>query len=180
MTDARVVSGKWVEGLFHRALRRALNAELVAQLSSQGLRLDQPFAHTYPRERFVHWLEMTASSLYPASARETGLEQLGARVVHELKSGGAIKGPVLAMAKLVGPRRSLKQLVEFIDGHGSLKISLRERSKKDFELELNESDLATFVAGALKPLLETLGARSPRVQTQVVSPTKTVLQLSWA
>ena len=180
MTDHRIVSGKWVEGLFSRALGTAISANLARELEATGLALDRPLAATYPRTSFVQWLQLAAADLYPGLEPDAALEQLGVRVVQELQSSGGIKGPILMAAKLMGPRRTLRQLINYVQGHSSLKIALDEKSRTEVHLTLNESDLARFVAGSLLQILNAVGARRPSVVTTIGTNDSSDLQLTWS
>ena len=180
MSDIRMVSGKWVEGLFSRSLGTAISGTLSEQLKAAGLHLDRPLASSYPRTSFVQWLQLAAADLYPGVEAEAALERLGGRVVEELQSSGGLRGPVLTMAKLMGPRRTLRQLVDFVQGQSSLKIDVDEKSKYEVHLTLNESDLAPFVAGSLMRILQAIGAKQPAVATRVLGGDASQLALTWS
>src|SRR5690349_16170630 len=99
MTDQRMVSGKWVEGLFNKALGPSINRELGARLQAEGLELSRPMQHAYPRERFVKWVTLSARELFPEREQAEALRLLGAKVVEDLRAGGNLKGPIVGMAK---------------------------------------------------------------------------------
>ncbi len=180
MTDQRMVSGKWVEGLFNRALGPSIDHELSELLKAEGLELKRPMQHSYPRERFVRWLTISARELFPGREQAEALRMLGAKCVEDLKTSGGIKSAVLTMAKVMGPRRVLRQLADYVQGQSSLRVKVEEQGKTAAQIELNDGELADFVAGSLEVLLGYLGARSPKVDATTVSPERSVLSLRWA
>lgn len=180
MTDERMVSGKWVEGLFNRALGPSIDHELSEMLKAEGLELSRPMQKSYPRDRFVKWVSISARELFPDREHALALRMLGAKCVEDLKSGGNIKGPVLGMAKLLGPRRVLRQLADYVEGASSLRVKVEEHGKSAATLELNDGELADFVAGSLEVILGLIGARQAKVDLQHVTPDRSVLKLRWA
>lgn len=175
-----MVSGKWVEGLFNRALGPSIDQELSALLEAEGLELKRPMHHSYPRERFVKWVTISARELFPDRAPEQQLRALGAKVVEDLRAAGDIKGPVLTMAKFLGPRRVLKQLADYVQGQSSLRVKVEDQGKTEAKLELNDGELADFVAGSLEVILPMIGARGARVDLTSRAQDRSVLQLRWA
>lgn len=180
MSDTRMVSGKWVEGLFNKALGPSITHELSAMLKAEGLDLSHPFQHAYPRERFAAWVQLVARELFPGQEQPAALHRLGAKVVDDLLGAGSIKGAIITVAKLAGPRRVLRQLADYVHGQSALKVKLEERSKTEARIELNDGELADFVAGSLESILALVGARSPKVDTQRLSPEQSVLSVRWA
>ena len=180
MSDTRMVSGKWVEGLFNRALGPSIDAELSALLEAEGLQLKKPMQHSYPRERFVKWVNIAARELFPDKPQQQQLRSRGAKVVEDLRAAGDIKGAFLTMAKFMGPRRVLRQLADYVQGQSSLRVKLEEKSKTEAKIELNDGELADFVAGSLEVILPLIGARGAKVETSETTPERCVLQLRWA
>ncbi|MBK7865267.1 MAG: DUF2378 family protein [Archangiaceae bacterium] len=180
MTDQKMVSGKWVEGLFNRALGPSIDAELSKLLEAEGLELKRPMQAKYPRDLFVRWVTLSARELFPGTEQPQALRLLGAKVVEDMRAAGDIRGAVLTMARLMGPRRVLRQLAEYVQGQSSLRVKLEERSKTDVRLELNDGELADFLAGSLEVILGLVGARSATVETRCEAPDRSVLSLRWA
>jgi uncharacterized protein (TIGR02265 family) len=181
MSEQRaMVSGKWVEGLFNRALGPSINTQLNALLKAEGLELSRPFQSAYPREQFVTWIRISARELFPGEEQPTALRLLGAKVVEDMKAAGNIRGPFVAMAKLMGPRRVLRQLMQYVQGQSSLRVKLEDQGKTAARIELNDGELADFVAGSLESILQLIGARSPKVETHQLRPDLSVLSARWA
>ena len=180
MSEQRMVSGKWVEGLFNKALGPSIDRELNELLKAEGLELSRPLQHAYPRERFVKWLTLSAREMFPDEEPAQALRLLGAKVVEDLRAAGSLKGPVLGVAKLLGPRRVLHKLADYVQGQSSLRVKLEEQGKGAAQLELNDGELGDFVAGSLESILRLVGARSPQVDATQVAPDRSVLSLRWA
>lgn len=180
MSDQRMVSGKWVEGLFNKALGPSIDAELCKLLEAEGLELSRPMHHAYPRASFVKWVTISARELFPGKEPQQALRLLGAKVVEDLRTSGELKGPFMTMAKFLGPRRVLRQLADFVGGQSSLRVKFEEKSKTEANIELNDGELADFVAGSLEVILGLLGARQAKVETNTTSPDRSVLSLRWA
>ena len=180
MSDQRMVSGKWVEGLFNRALGPSIDHELSELLKAEGLELSRPLQHAYPREKFVAWVRISARELFPGKEQNDALRLLGAKVVEDLKAAGTIKSAVLTMAKFMGPRRVLRQLADYVGGQSALRVKLEEQGKTAARIELNDGDLADFVAGSLESILALVGARSAKVEAQQLRPDLSVLSARWA
>jgi len=180
MSDQRMVSGKWVHGLFNRALGPSIDAELSELLKAEGLELKRPMQHSYPREKFVRWITISARELFPGKEQAEALRLLGGKAVEDLKSSGDLKSTVLTMAKFMGPRRVLKQLADYVQGQSTLRVKIEEQGKTAAQIELNDGELADFIAGSLEVLLSYIGARSPKVDATTVAPDRSVLSLRWA
>ena len=179
MSSLRLVSGKWVGALFTKGLPRSVTPELKAHLAALGIDLERLEAH-YPHETWVRGLEVTAAELYQGEVLSEALRKLGVRVVKALQDSGEIKGPVLAMGKLMGPRRVLKHLNgQPVKGVDFLRIEVKEKSAHHLEVRFNDGALGDFVAGAFEAVLELLGGRHPRVNALVTSAEECVLELTW-
>lgn len=177
--SGRAWSGKVIEGVFTQALADSLSAELRLRLVAEGVNVDGPVLESYPAEVFMRALEIAAAEIFPGKSQGEALRALGVKVVLALRARGAIKGPVLMVAKVMGPKRVLKQLVQQAHkGNTYLEVTLREVSH-GAQLELNDGSLAEFLAGALEGLLGALGARSPIVEPRIDGPHRAVLHAHW-
>src|SRR3954469_21895356 len=137
MHDRRV-SGRLVAGLFQRGLAGSVTPELEAHLAAVGIELGKLKA-SYPYDDWVRGLEITAGELFGGEVLSDGLRKLGSLVVATLKDAGVVKGPVLTMGKLMGPRRLLKQISgQNVRGAEFLKVDVVEKSSRHLELHLND------------------------------------------
>jgi uncharacterized protein (TIGR02265 family) len=169
------ISGKLFDGVFHRVLAGDVPAEVTQKLGELGVDLGALQPH-YPRELWYRAIAETAAALYPSDAGQ--LRKLGRRIVSSLVTKNLIKGPWVGMAKLLGPRRGLKQAIERMD-HSVVKLSVHEKSKHEFEIVADETEQAEFLAGLIEGALELLGGRDAK--TVVVGPrgTSTVFSATW-
>lgn len=176
----RHVSGRLVAALFEKGLSQGLTPEFEAHLASAGIDL-RHLAQSYPYETWVRGLEITASELYSGEVLGDALRKLGGRVVKTLRDSGIVKGPLLTMGKLMGPKRVLGQISgKQLRGADFLRIDVHEKTGKHLEIHLNEGAIGDFVAGGLEAALELLGGRQPRVQAVVTTPERCILDLKWS
>ena len=169
MSPARHVSGRLVAGLFEVGLARAVTPELEAHLAAEGIDLRKLDA-SYPYDTWVRGLEVTASELYGGEVLSDSLRKLGARVVVTIREAGIVKGPMLTMGKLMGPKRVLKQISgQPVRGADFLRVDIHEKNGKHVEVHLNDGALGDFVAGVLEAVVEVLGGRKPRVSALITT-----------
>lgn len=167
-------------GLFEVGLAKAVTPELVAHLAAEGIELGK-LRDTYPYDTWVRGLEVTASELYGGEVLSDALRKLGARVVITVRDSGLVKGPILAMGRLMGPKRVLKHASgQPVRGADFLRIDVHEKQGKRVEVHLNDGAIGDFVAGILEAVVEVLGARDAKVQALVTTPERCVLDVSWS
>jgi uncharacterized protein (TIGR02265 family) len=171
----RPISGKLFDGVFRRLLAGEVPAEVTQKLAELGVDLSalQP---TYPRELWYRAIAETAAALYPSDPG--GLRKLGRRIVSSLVSRDLIKGPWLGMAKLLGPRRALKQAVERMDS-SVVKLHLHEKSKHELEIVADETEQAEFLAGLIEGAIDLLGGRDAKVVVVGPRGASTVFSATW-
>lgn len=156
------IPGKLVEGVFKRVLVQDLTPDLIAQLAAVGVDLATPVEPEYPRTAWYLAIEITAKALFPGEPLPTQLRKLGAHIIHSLQSRHIIKGPWLSMARLMGPRRALKQAMDFTD-RSPVKLTLTERAKSEFAITVDDTEQADFLAGLLEAAIAMLGGKNPSV-----------------
>ncbi len=172
--------GRLVQAVFKKVLAPDLTAELTEQLKLAGLDLNAPLADEYPRTVWFQAIELTSAALFPTVS--SALEQqhrLGRHVISSLQSRNLLKGPWLTMAKLLGPRRALKQAADF--GAESLPVTLevQEKSNKELEITVNEGRQTAFFAGLLEALVGILGGKDARVATLSLTIERAVFSATW-
>lgn len=173
------VPGKLVKGVFQRVLFPDLSAELITELAGAGLDLSIPVKDAYPRPVWYRSIELTAESLYPEVEPPARLRQLGRHVIEALDSRKLVKGPWLGMAKLMGPRRALKQAVEHGAQFSPIHLDIKERSPKELEITVAEDQQTEFLAGLLEGLVEILGGRTPHVKVLSTANGRAVMAATW-
>ncbi len=156
------IPGKLVEGVFKKVLVQDLTPDLIAQLAAVGVDLAVPVPVDYPRTAWYLAVELTAKALFPSEPLAVQLRKLGAHIIASLQSRHIIKGPWLSMARLMGPRRALKQAMDFTD-RSPVKLTLTERAKNEFAITVDDTEQSDFLAGLLEAAITMLGGKSPTV-----------------
>ncbi len=172
------IPGKLVDGLFKKVLAADVSPALKAQLAEAGVDLSAPPPASYPRSTWYRAVELTAQSLFPAEASAVQLRKLGAHVMDALQSRGIIKGPWLSMARLMGPRRSLRQAMDFLD-RSPVKLTITERSKTEFEISVDDPEQPEFLAGLLQSAIGALGGKEPSVSQLPPQPGASLFRATW-
>lgn len=181
MSESAQISSKWVDGLFNQILKPSIHYGLQVQLKEEGLDLSLPVSSNVPRERFARWVHLVARELFPGKEQAEALRSLGAKVMDDVKASGKLRTPVIALARLAGPTRVLKQLAEHVHGQGSIHVRFQAgRSKNEASIELNEGELVDFVGGALERILTFVGAKRPTATATHASPEHSLLTVRWS
>ena len=156
------IPGKLVEGVFKKVLVQDLTPDLIAQLAAVGVDLAVPVPPDYPRTAWYLAVELAAKALFPTEPLPVQLRKLGGHIIHSLQSRHIIKGPWLSMARLMGPRRALKQAMDFTD-RSPVKLTLTERAKNEFAITVDDTEQSDFLAGLLEAAIAMLGGKNPTV-----------------
>jgi uncharacterized protein (TIGR02265 family) len=172
------IPGKLVDGVFKRVLAPELTPELITQLAAVGVDLSLPTPATYPRTAWYLAVEITAKTLFPADPLALQLRRFGAHLISSLQSRNIIKGPWISMARLMGPRRGLKQAMDFLD-RSPVKITLTERSKTEFAITADETEQPDFLAGLLEAAIAMLGGKAPEVSLEGTREGSSHFRATW-
>lgn len=176
---SRPISGKLVDGVFRRALASEMSDELKAELARHGLDLTPGVLEpSYPLEVWYRAVALTAAALFPQQSPEEQLRLLGRLVVTSLETQGVIRRPLLAMARLLGPRRALQQLAGRLDD-SPVALSITIRGRSEVEVHVEEREQAEFLAGLLEGACTVLGARECQVKLVGGSTSGATLNASW-
>lgn len=173
--SAQLLPGKLFDGVFRRALGPQLTVELKAALLAEGLDLDalQP---TYPRAVWYRAIGCTAEALFPGDP--SGQRRLGKHIMTMVDERHLIKGPWLGLARLLGPRRALRQAADHVE-HSPIRLSIFEKATTEFEILVDEVEQPEFLAGLLEGAIALLGGREPRAVVQGARGAGTVLSARW-
>ena len=171
------ISGKLVDGVFRRVLAEDVSLTLKDELAQNGLDLGA-LAPSYPREVWYRAVALTAAALFPQELPEAQLRSLGRHVIRSLESRRVIRGPWLAMARLMGPRRALRQAAGHLH-ESPVALSVTERSRSEVEIVVEELEQPEFLVGLLEAACTALGARHCRVTVEGRSATGTTFGVSW-
>lgn len=172
------IPGKLVEGVFKRVLVQDLTPELIAQLAAVGVDLAVPAPPEYPRTAWYLAVELTAKALFPNEELSVQLRKLGAHIIASLQSRHVIKGPWLSMARLMGPRRALKQAMDFTD-RSPVKLTITERAKNEFAITVDDTEQSDFLAGLLEAAIAMLGGKAPAVSLEAVREGSSHFLATW-
>lgn len=172
------ISGKLVEGVFRRVLAADLTPALITQLADAGVDLSLPVEAEYPRATWYRAVELTATALFPKETPALQLRRLGVHIMGSLQERQIIKGPWLAMARLVGPRRGLRQAAELTD-RSPVKLTITDRSKSEVEITADDTAQPDFLAGLIEGAVGMLGGKSPEVGFEGLRGELGVFRASW-
>ncbi len=172
------IPGKLVEGLFKKVLAADVSPALMAQLAEAGVNLSAPLPDSLPRAAWYRAISLTAQTLFPNDAPQAQLKKLGHHVMEALQSRGIIKGPWLSMARLMGPRRSLRQAMDFLD-RSPVKLEITERSKTEFEIFVDDPEQPEFLAGLLQSAIGVLGGKDAAVSQLPPQPGASLFRATW-
>lgn len=156
------IPGKLVEGVFKRVLAPDLTPGLITELAATGVDLSVPLPPSYPRTTWYRAVALTAKALFPDAAPPEQLRKFGAHVIHALQRQHLIKGAWLSMARLMGPRRALRQAMDFTD-RSPVKVTITERSKHEFAITADDTEQPEFLAGLLEAAIAMMGGKAPAV-----------------
>jgi uncharacterized protein (TIGR02265 family) len=173
------VPGQLVKGVFQRVLFQELSADLIGSMAAAGVDLSVPLQETYPKASWLRAIELTANSLFPDTPYADRLRRLGRHIIETLESRKMIKGPWLTMAKLMGPKRALKQAADLGVKYSPVRLDVKERSGKELEIDLDEDAQPEFLAGLLEGLVEALGGRDARVKVESATNGRAVMAATW-
>lgn len=174
---ATTVPGKWVDGIFRRVLASDVTPELSAQLAQAGLDVSVPAPKDVPREVWNRAVELAAKAIFPNDA--VPQRRLGVHLIASMQSRGFVKGPWLTMAKLLGPRRALRQAAEHADSFSPVPLQLIEKSSREFEVRADDGSQPDFLAGLLHGLVEALGASGVQVAVLLRTDDRVAFSVSW-
>ena len=170
--------GKMVDGVFKRVLASELTPALITQLAEVGLDVSIPTPPTYPRHVWYRAIELTAQALYPGLPHAEQLRKLGGHLIGALQSKEIIKSTWLTMARFMGPRRALKQAMDFT-ARSSIKLSISELSKTEFEIGVDDREQPDFLAGLLEAAIGMLGGKSASVALKGPQGESNLFRATW-
>lgn len=173
-----VIPGKLVEAVFKRVLAPDLTPALIDQLVKVGVDVSIPMEPSYPRTTWYLAIELTAKALYPDDPLPSQLRRLGGHIITCLQSRHIVKGAWLTMAKLAGPRRALKQAMDFTD-RSPVKLTITERSKTEFEISVDDTEQSDFLAGLLEAAITMLGGKNAAVKLEATSESSSLFLATW-
>lgn len=169
-----------VEGLFIRALANDVPTTLRDELKTMGLDLSKKLLPAYPVPLWNQVLEATARSIYPELSMDAASQRLGERMIEGYRET-LVGQAVLAMARLIGPRRALlRSRQTFRSGNSYSEVTVAELAPNDFRLEFNESGVSRWVSqGLLRAGLTFAGAKQLVVDLEGHTETSATYRITW-
>lgn len=162
---ADLVSGQVVDGLFRCALARRMTPALRARLAAAGLDVEARSVESVRRQDFSGWLKLTVESLFSGVSAADAYRQLGRDLVRGYSmtlKGGA----VIAVSRVIGPRRTLERIARSISSAvSSYRAKLDVENETAFKLWVSEHELPpSFLAGVLLEAVTLAGAPGVRAE----------------
>ena len=174
--------GRLVQSVFKKVLASDLTPALLEELKAVGLDASpgsEP-VEQYSRTVWFRAIELTAAALFPSVGEPLEQQrQLGRHVISSLQTKNLLKGPFITMAKLVGPRRALKQAADFGADKLPLQFEVKEKSARELEVIVDEGRQSEFLAGLIEALVGILGGKDPRVATLSQTEHRAVFSATW-
>jgi uncharacterized protein (TIGR02265 family) len=159
----KLIFSQTFEGIF-RALGPRLDATLSARLNELGVDPARPLRPAYPLPVFRDVLRAVGAAAHPGLDEEARDQQLG-REFMEGYSQTMVGRAMVAMMKVIGPRRTLERLSrQFRTGNNFSETSLTELAATEFELWCNQVTVVGWYVGLIERGLEMAGAQHPRAQ----------------
>jgi len=176
----RLVFEQTFDGFLRKGLGDRVTPELQQRLAALGIDLDGKLKPAYPFEIWRLTLRAVAEVLHPGEPLEEAFEALGGDVVR-----GFFKHPLgsamLAMLKLIGPRRTLDRAQRNLrNGNNYAQTRFTALDDRRFELWVNEaSETRHNMTGILRTALELAGAKDPVVKIRTFDAESVTFDITW-
>jgi uncharacterized protein (TIGR02265 family) len=158
----RLIFAQTFDGL-REAVGARLSPATLEALKALGVDFTAPFRPAYPKDTFVAVIERIARDLHPELGLEAGVAAIG-RAFMDGYGHTMVGRAMLAMLRLIGPRRSLERLGRnFRTGNNFSETRLVALGDRDFELWCNEVASPGWYFGIIGRGLELAGARDVKV-----------------
>jgi uncharacterized protein (TIGR02265 family) len=176
-----VVFSHTAESLFLEVLKGEVTPALSDELKRLGLDLSKPLRPAYPVPVWNAVLEATSRALYPSDPIDVATRRLGERML-EGYNRTLIGKAVIALAKIIGPRRAAKRTQQnWRSGNNYTEAEVVELSPTDVRVVLNEAGVSRWVsAGLLQAGLTMAGAKGLSVTIESFTDTHATYRLTWA
>lgn len=158
----KLIFSQTFEGVF-RALGSRLDATVTSRLLDVGVDPAR-LRPAYPVATFLAMLRVIGEVHFPNLTPEARDEHLG-RDFMEGYSQTMVGKAMLAMMRVMGPRRTLERLSrQFRTGNNFSETTLTEVDTREFELWCNQVTAVGWYRGLIERGLELAGAVHPKVE----------------
>ncbi|MFP2931974.1 DUF2378 family protein [Pyxidicoccus sp. 3LG] len=180
MSEERVIFGNTVDSLYRRTLDGDLKPELRARLKELGMDLDAPILAAYPHAVWVQCLDETGRALHPGLPLDQARRQLARRMI-EGYAQTLMGAAVLAMARVLGPMRSLGRMTHnFRSGNNFTETRLEVLGPNVADLWFNEPEVTEgFVEGVLEEGLQRVGVKGLLITRARQGPESCTYRVQW-
>ncbi len=176
----RLVFAPSVEGLLVKGLE--LTPETLGELRALGIDLGRPLLPAYPAELWHRALHLVAERVYPTLSLPEAYRRMGERTVYGL-DGTLLGKAMLAMARVIGPRRMLVRLPNSVkSGSNFAQLDAKELAPNAFLLTSQPyMGYGEFMQGSVSAAIDIAGAKQGSVEiVEYDRPAeKLVLRASW-
>jgi uncharacterized protein (TIGR02265 family) len=152
-----------IEGLFVRGLSKEMTPALRARLEELGIDVSsiQP---AYDNDMVVKAIKLAGATLYPQLQETEALREMG-KIFMRGFSGTLMGGALVALMKVIGPRRSLERMERnFRTGGNYVQSKFTSLGKGKAQVWFNDvTGIADFYAGIIHRGGEFAGAKNMNV-----------------
>ncbi|WP_163997855.1 DUF2378 family protein [Pyxidicoccus caerfyrddinensis] len=180
MSNERVIFGNTVDSLYRRTLDADLAPELRARLKALGMDLDAPLLAAYPHPVWVRCLDEVGRTLHPDLPLDEARRRLARRMI-EGYAQTLMGAAVLAMARVLGPMRSLSRMTHnFRSGNNFTETRLTVVGPASADLWFNEPEVTEgFVEGVLEEGLHRIGVQGLTLARDRHGPESCTYRVQW-
>jgi uncharacterized protein (TIGR02265 family) len=168
------------DGLLSRAIAHRMTPQLALRIGKAGVQLQKKLLPAYPLPVWEACVEACAEEVFPGLTPNDAYFQLGRLFIDGYRQT-LIGGAVLAMVRVVGPKRALQRATRsFRSADNYTDAKVEAISEKTMDLWVNEAgNHPTFTQGILAAALE-LTAPNVRVELRSIDGRSCVYRCSWS
>lgn len=169
-----------VEGMFVRGLGPRMTNSCRDALLAAGLDVSKKLRPSYTSAEYERFIKIARQHLFPELRDEEAYHRMG-RIFVEGYFLTTLGGAIRSVLRLLGPRRNVERLPQnFSGGTNYVKATLEKKGEGDYDLVVeNVGSYPTFTQGSLQAVLESSGARDPKVTFTPLPDSRVRYHLRW-
>jgi uncharacterized protein (TIGR02265 family) len=183
VSSDRVLFGNTFDGLRRALINANVPLDAIEQgFAGIGIRFGKDLAAAYPAQRWVEALHLAGTLAFPTLDHEARFHAVG-RMVIDGFTQTVLGGAVLALARLVGPARTVKRMTHnFRHSDNFSTAEVTELGPTTLRVALNEDfGLPSYSTGLFLRIVELSGGKEPTVTREPDSvPPALTLLITWA